>query len=247
MGAVVALPNGAVVAANSSFCLLLGRSEAELRSMTYAELAHPDDRVSWESERAQVVSGSRRRARIQVRYRRADASYVLVREDLTRIADVTGRLLYVLSHLEDLSEGRPAMSPAGRQQELLDLAQAEITCQAGFLDTVLENLTDGVAACDALGRLALMNRSRREALGLVEALQEPPNWRGGMLLFEADGITPTTGARRRSTGRSSGRRSAPRRSLKVGRRKVSASWWCTRGRCLTSRAPAWGRWRPTTT
>lgn len=69
-------------------------------------------------------------------------------------------------------------------------AEQEIARQKAFLDAVLDNLTEGVSACDAEGRLVLMNASRRRLLQMEAELQLPPRWRDGVLLLDPDGITP---------------------------------------------------------
>lgn len=58
-----------------------------------------------------------------------------------------------------------------------------------FLAAVLENLTDGVVACDPAGRLTLFNRATREFHGLPEEKIPPEQWAEHYALFEADGVT----------------------------------------------------------
>ncbi len=59
-----------------------------------------------------------------------------------------------------------------------------------FLHAVLDNLTDGVVACDAAGKLTAFNRATREFHGLPEKPIPPDQWADYYNLFEADGKTP---------------------------------------------------------
>lgn len=59
------------------------------------------------------------------------------------------------------------------------------------LEAILEGLVEGVAACDATGRLTLFNRANREMHGLDAAADIPPEeWARYYSVFELDGRTP---------------------------------------------------------
>src|SRR5687768_18396981 len=58
-----------------------------------------------------------------------------------------------------------------------------------FLDTVLDNLTDGVVACDADGIVTYFNRASRELHGLPEYPLPPEAWAEHYSLFRPDGET----------------------------------------------------------
>ena len=63
-----------------------------------------------------------------------------------------------------------------------------------FLVAVLENLTDGVVACDADGRPTLVNRALRALLGLSDAAALPEIWPPRGVLFTTDGVAPLLAA-----------------------------------------------------
>ncbi len=59
-----------------------------------------------------------------------------------------------------------------------------------FQRAVLENLSDGIVACDARGQLTLFNRALREMHGLpVEDIPQD-DWSEHYALFHGDGVTP---------------------------------------------------------
>ena len=59
-----------------------------------------------------------------------------------------------------------------------------------FLSAVLENVEDGIVACDAAGILTLFNRAAREFHGLPEAPIPADRWAEHYDLYHADGETP---------------------------------------------------------
>ncbi|UYL09436.1 ATP-binding protein [Bdellovibrio sp. SKB1291214] len=71
-------------------------------------------------------------------------------------------------------------------------AQADLEKQKDFLNAVLENLFDGVIACDANGKVSLSNGASRRFHGLEQAYDEdvpPEKWASYFQLFHADGET----------------------------------------------------------
>ncbi|MBC7457166.1 MAG: PAS domain-containing protein [Bdellovibrionaceae bacterium] len=59
-----------------------------------------------------------------------------------------------------------------------------------FLKALLENLSDGIVACDADGKLVAFNRATREFHGLPEKPISPEQWADFYSLYESDGVTP---------------------------------------------------------
>ena len=59
-----------------------------------------------------------------------------------------------------------------------------------FLEAVLENLNDGVVACDATGTLTLFNRASRELHNLPVTPIPTGEWAEHYGLYRADGVTP---------------------------------------------------------
>ncbi|HVL53807.1 MAG TPA: EAL domain-containing protein [Vitreimonas sp.] len=74
---------------------------------------------------------------------------------------------------------------AGVLREAAALRKQEV-----FLAGVLENLEDGIAACDADGRLTLFNGAARRVLGLPNAAVPPAEWGEHYRVYRPDGITP---------------------------------------------------------
>lgn len=61
---------------------------------------------------------------------------------------------------------------------------------AAFLRAVLENLSEGVIACNAAGELTTFNRASREFHALIDVTIPPDEWAQHYNLYLADGKTP---------------------------------------------------------
>lgn len=67
---------------------------------------------------------------------------------------------------------------------------ADLSKERDFLSAILDNLAEGVVACDAEGVLTLFNRSSREIHGLPEIPIPADQWADYYSLYHADGCTP---------------------------------------------------------
>lgn len=78
--------------------------------------------------------------------------------------------------------------------EISDRKAVEVTLEKErqFLNALLENLADGIVACDERGVLTLFNRTTREFHGLPEVSLPPDRWAEHFDLYQADGTTPLT-------------------------------------------------------
>ena len=70
------------------------------------------------------------------------------------------------------------------------LVREDLFSQKEFLNAVLENLADGVVACDAAGNLTLFNNATRELHGMGEQNLPPERWSEHYSLLRPDGVTP---------------------------------------------------------
>ncbi|MBF0416886.1 MAG: response regulator [Magnetococcales bacterium] len=66
----------------------------------------------------------------------------------------------------------------------------ELRRQTKFMSTVLENITDGVIACNEQGTINLFNRTAAEMLGDALRTLPPQQWTDSGLLMHADGKRP---------------------------------------------------------
>ncbi len=92
------------------------------------------------------------------------------------------------------------------EQRTLDLAEAnrklrqeiavriqtesKLYNQQAFMEAMLENIEDGIVACDENGMLSLFNRATRLFHGITEEKIPAEQWSEHYSLFQADGTTP---------------------------------------------------------
>lgn len=88
---------------------------------------------------------------------------------------------------ERLAAERARREAEDRFREAIDAGRES---DRAFLRAVLENLSDGIVACDAEGRLTLFNRALREMHGLPAQEVPAERWSEHYALFHADGVTP---------------------------------------------------------
>ena len=77
-----------------------------------------------------------------------------------------------------------------KQQTSLSAPGTPITQELHFLRAVLDNITEGVVACDMSGHLTLFNCAMREMYGLPLEPILPDQWSAHYSVFCEDGISP---------------------------------------------------------
>ena len=87
-------------------------------------------------------------------------------------------------------ERADSLGQLGERSRELERLNSELGRERSFLSTVLENLSEGVVACDELGRLTLFNNATRTFHGLDASPLPPEEWAEHYDLYEADGVTP---------------------------------------------------------
>ena len=87
-------------------------------------------------------------------------------------------------------ERADSLGQLGERSRELERLNSDLGREQAFLSTVLENLSEGVVACDEHGRLTLFNTATRTFHGLDASPLPPEEWAGHYDLYEADGVTP---------------------------------------------------------
>ncbi|HND40044.1 MAG TPA: AAA family ATPase, partial [Accumulibacter sp.] len=82
-----------------------------------------------------------------------------------------------------------ASQEARNATELAEARAAELRRQATFIQAILDNIADGIVACDENGMLTLFNRATREMHGVEQADLPPEKWAEHYELYKADGKT----------------------------------------------------------
>lgn len=103
---------------------------------------------------------------------------------LGELAENTGFGLLKLRTDEELKEHREHL------EELVEERTRELSHQQAFSDAVLENISDGIVACNAEGVLSKFNRATRGMHGVEQESIPPDEWANHYRLFHGDGVTP---------------------------------------------------------
>jgi PAS domain S-box-containing protein len=133
---------------NEKLCAITGYSAQELKGMHFLDVTHPEDRPSdWQAFQL-VVKGKQPAYRNEKRYVRKDGAIVWVNVNATVVEDDSGRPLYSLAVIEDITERKQAEAAL---EESLSLYQA-----------ILESTADGILVVDLRERVVGWNRKFKE-------------------------------------------------------------------------------------
>ncbi|WP_300451544.1 ATP-binding protein [Accumulibacter sp.] len=100
------------------------------------------------------------------------------------VAAINGMRQQILKSHRELEDHRRHL------EETVARRTAELRRQQAFAQAVLENISDGVVACDESGRLSFFNRAAREMPGIAQDDLPPEQWVERYRIFEEDGATP---------------------------------------------------------
>lgn len=140
-----------------------------------------------------------------------DGKYHWVHDELKLVKDVDGNLLEIIGCWRDVSDRKQMEAALKQANETLEIRVQERTAQLNslvlqleneikqrqqieetlhkereFLDAMLDNLADGIVACDANGILTRFNRATREYCGLPEYPIPPEQWSEYYDLYKPD-------------------------------------------------------------
>ena len=151
VGIAVSSPAKGWLEVNDHLCNLLGYSPEELRSMTWAEITHPEDLASDEARFERVLQGKLEGYSLEKRFVRRDGS-ILPSELSTRsVRRPDGKVDYMVTLVQDISERRKA-------EEALRASEA-------MYRELLERQGEGFGVLDELERFVLTNPVAEEIFG----------------------------------------------------------------------------------
>jgi PAS domain S-box-containing protein len=184
--------DGRLLMVNAALCHMLGYSEGELRSKTYEEITHAEDR----NREAPLLDAMRRGERdfyeIEKRCLHRDGSPVWVNVTSSPVKDAAGKLLYRISIIQDITERK-------RVEEALRESEERFRSMYGKAAVGIQQLTNdgrllmvnaalcrmlGYSKSELLGR-TVMELTHPDDLARDAALLEPV-LRGESDLFEAE-------------------------------------------------------------
>jgi len=155
---------------------LLGADPQRFEGTTAATLAllHPEDREVMQACIRRALESGDYQLECRVLWPDASVHHIAARGKVFR--DDQGRPARLIGVLWDISERKRIEEALLRERT--------------FSRALLDNLVEGVVACDDQGALVLFNRTLREWQGLDPAQLPMEAWAGHYDLFQADGTTP---------------------------------------------------------
>ncbi|WP_448573359.1 PAS domain S-box protein [Trichothermofontia sp.] len=180
---------GRYLRVNRKLCEILGYSEAELLGITYQQITHPDDLPACTIYVQNLLAGKIRSHPIQKRFLHKDGTIVWCNTTVSLLCDVTGKPIYAIAALEDITAQKAI-------EQALQASQTTLQHQTQILQSVLNSLNEGVIVLDTSGHVYLSNTTARQLLQFIPADTRhwaSPPWGDtdlGPHFYQADGQTP---------------------------------------------------------
>ncbi len=175
---------------------MLGYKNDELPNLfeSWENNVHPDDleKAKRDISYSQQMPG--RLYELVHRLRHKNGSWVWILSRAQTIFNEEGKAIRMVGFHTDITKQK------NLEQELMDhrehlevLIQArtiELNRQKTFVQVVLENISDGIVACDEKGTLSLFNRAAKQMHGIEFQNLPSDQWAEYYDLYLADGLTP---------------------------------------------------------
>jgi PAS domain S-box-containing protein len=137
--------------ANDKFFQILGYSQEELLGRSFHSFTHPDD-INPDRERfSMLFDGTLQSYDVEKRYLRKDGSVVWVRVARSAQHDATGKTIYSISMVQDITTRKMAEENLHRTTQLLS--------------AIMENTPDFLFVKDREGRMLIANKALLQDLG----------------------------------------------------------------------------------
>src|SRR5439155_3611552 len=108
VGTALVAPDGRVLRANVALCAALGYTEAELLTLTFQDLTHPDDVPADEARAKRVLAGDLATYQLEKRYFRKDGEIVWALLGVALVRDAAGAPLHFVAQVQDITERKRA-------------------------------------------------------------------------------------------------------------------------------------------
>jgi PAS domain S-box-containing protein len=206
---------------NSSLCEMVGYTEQELHSLTFADITYPPDLQADFQLAEQLFNGEIPFYRMEKRYVRKNGELVWINLTGSVIRDAGGDVLYGLAMVEDISERKRAEEQLKEQAILLDRAHdaiivRDLQAHVVFWNKGAEN-TYGISREQATGRIThelLKTQFPIPLNEIEEAVIELGQWEGELVHITGSGKHITVASRWSLLRDESGN---PRRILEINR------------------------------
>jgi PAS domain S-box-containing protein len=125
-GMAISTPLGRFLEANSAYCEMLGYTEAELHSLDWASITHPDDLQTNLELRESMLNGQRPSFSMEKRYIKKNGDVMWARISVSSVHEANGEVSTLLVMAEDVTESKKAFARLHRLN-LLHTALSKIS------------------------------------------------------------------------------------------------------------------------
>ncbi len=144
-------PAGYFLQVNGSFQSILGYNQDEIRQLTFADIAHPDDRSKTSQLSREVRDGKINQYRIEKHYVRKDGQSVRMIVQATAVRDRNNDIKYWLALMEDITERQNAEKAIRESEEKYH--------------NILNGIEEGYFEVDRRGNPTFFNEAMSKMLG----------------------------------------------------------------------------------
>lgn len=108
IGMAIVAPDGRWLQVNHALCEIVGYSKAELETMTFQAITHPDDLESDLHHVRQVLSGAPRTYQLEKRYIHKNGSVIWIVLNVSLVRNADGTPKHFISQIQDITERKQA-------------------------------------------------------------------------------------------------------------------------------------------
>ena len=165
-------PGGRYISVNRAMCEMLGYSQAELLTMTFIDVSHPDDVDQNIALRQQLLASARSRFEMEKRYVRKDGHILWAHMAISLMTDGNGKPLYTIGQMINIDKEKLMEEQLAAAHEQRDTLVREVHHRIkNNLQSVVGLLHRQKLANPAIGG-ALTNAIQQvEAIAIVHGLQ----------------------------------------------------------------------------
>ena len=160
VGMAIVSPAGDILTANVALCRMLGFGPAELCTMSFQRLTHPDDLADDLRLVARCLSGEISSYRITKRYTRADGSTLVGDLSVALLRALDGTPIHFISQVADITAHQTDL-------QRLHAAEAVLESQQRRAEAVFDSVAVGILLLDAEGTCQGFNSRHQELMELA--------------------------------------------------------------------------------
>jgi PAS domain S-box-containing protein len=173
-GLAITTLEGQILEANAALGQLLGHGVESMINRRVHEFVHPDDRAIDQDLQQQLLSGAVPYYQIEKRW--LTQTGVECWTNLTISMIRSPQPIAYMIQVQDITQRRQTETILAAQTLELESCQADLYQQTHILQSVLENVTDGVVIVDEVGKFLAFNPAAQRIYGTSAVEIEPRQW-----------------------------------------------------------------------